>query len=93
MLGCETRHSPVLQARRAASIAAMSIFCIVIIASNARLAAAGLGSDIAAMSARGVICHDSGAAEFAILESVSDKTMLKRLAPERLYGFAAAPSV
>jgi HD-GYP domain-containing protein (c-di-GMP phosphodiesterase class II) len=37
--------------------------------------------------------HDSGMAEFAIVESVSDKTMLKRLAPERLYGFAAAPPV
>ena len=32
-----------LQPRRAASIAAMSILCIVIIASNARLAAAGSG--------------------------------------------------
>jgi hypothetical protein len=35
--------------------------------------------------------HDSGLAEFAIVESVSDKTMLKRLAPERLYGYSAAP--
>ena len=44
---------------RAASIVAMSIFFMVIIASNARLAAARFGSAIAAMSARGVICHDS----------------------------------
>ena len=44
--------------RRAASIAAMSIFVISIIASKARLAAARSGSAIAAVSARGVICHD-----------------------------------
>ena len=44
--------------RRAASIAAMSIFFIPIIASNARLAAARSGSVIASISARGVICQD-----------------------------------
>jgi hypothetical protein len=37
---------------------AMSIFLIVIIALNARLAAAGSGSVIASVSASGVICHD-----------------------------------
>jgi hypothetical protein len=37
----------------------MSILCIVIIASNARLAAARSGSVIASESAIGVICHDS----------------------------------
>ena len=42
----------------AASIAATSIFLIVIIASNARLAAAGSGSVIAFVSAIGVICQD-----------------------------------
>ena len=47
------------QPRRAASIAAMSIFFIDIIASNARLAAAGSGSEIASRSARGVICQDT----------------------------------
>lgn len=47
------------QPRRAASMAAMSIFCIVIIASNARLAAARSGSAMASVSTRGVICHDS----------------------------------
>ena len=36
----------------------MSIFFIVIIASNARLAAAVSGSVIASVSTRGVICHD-----------------------------------
>jgi hypothetical protein len=36
----------------------MSILPISIIASKARLAAAGSGSVIAAVSARGVICHD-----------------------------------
>ncbi len=45
-------------ARRAASIAAMSILRMPIIASNARLAAAGSGSLMAAVSARGVICQD-----------------------------------
>ena len=44
--------------RRAASIAAMSIFPICIIAAKARLAAARSGSAIASVRARGVICHD-----------------------------------
>ena len=44
------------QPRRAASIAAMSIFPICIIASKARLAAERSGPVMAAMSARGVIC-------------------------------------
>jgi len=47
-----------LQPRRAASIAAMSIFFICIIASNARLAAAVSGSVIAFVRASGVICQD-----------------------------------
>ena len=47
------------QPRRAASMAAMSIFVICIIASNARLAAAPQGSVIAYVRAIGVICHDS----------------------------------
>src|SRR5687768_7064347 len=46
------------QPRRAASIAAMSIFLISIIASNARLAAARSGSVIACVRAIGVICQD-----------------------------------
>jgi hypothetical protein len=37
----------------------MSIFPICIIASNARLAAAGSGSVIAFVNATGVICHES----------------------------------
>ena len=55
------RHSnlPSTQPRRAASIVAMSIFCISIIASNARLAAAGSGSVIACVNAIGVICQDN----------------------------------
>ena len=51
---CRGRRQPL----RAASIVAMSIFRIVIIASNARLAAARSGSASAAVRARGVICHD-----------------------------------
>jgi hypothetical protein len=42
---------------RAASIVAMSLFFIVIIASIARLAAAVSGSLIASINTRGVICH------------------------------------
>jgi HD-GYP domain-containing protein (c-di-GMP phosphodiesterase class II) len=37
------------------------------------------------------IRRDSGLPEFAILATASDKTMLKRLPPERLYGFSMAP--
>lgn len=36
--------------------------------------------------------HDTAQAEFSIVEAVGDKSMLKRLAPERLYGFASAPA-
>lgn len=36
--------------------------------------------------------QDTGKPEFAIVERVADKSMLKRLAPERLYGFATAPT-
>src|SRR5437868_66476 len=50
------KHS---QPRRAASIAAMSIFFICIIASKARFAAAGSGSVIACVRAIGVICQDN----------------------------------
>ena len=46
------------QPRCAASIAAMSIFFICIIASNAGLAAARSGSVTALVRATGVICHD-----------------------------------
>lgn len=34
--------------------------------------------------------HDTGQAEFAIVAEANDKAMLKRLAPERLYGFTTA---
>lgn len=36
--------------------------------------------------------HDTSQTGFAIVESVSDKSLLKRLVPERLYGFVAAPA-
>lgn len=35
--------------------------------------------------------HDTGQPEFAIVDKASDKAMLMRLPPERLYGFAAVP--
>src|SRR5215217_409058 len=44
--------------RRAASIVAMSIFLIVIMASMARFAAARSGSVVDSSSARGVICQE-----------------------------------
>jgi HD-GYP domain-containing protein (c-di-GMP phosphodiesterase class II) len=37
--------------------------------------------------------HDTGTKEFAIVDRVEDKSMLKRLAPERLYGFSGAAQV
>lgn len=37
--------------------------------------------------------RDTGLPEFAILATVTDKTMLKRLPPERLYGFSMVPTV
>jgi len=51
-----------IQPRRAASIAAMSIFAIVIIASNARLAAAPSGSEMASMRAFKIFIHRSSIA-------------------------------
>lgn len=59
---------------------------------NARAPIVASITDTSAHPVAKTVRHDSGLAEFAIVESVSDKTMLKRLAPERLYGFAAAPS-
>ncbi len=55
LLGGVARFQP----RRAASIMAMSIFFIVIIASNARLATAGSGLVIPSVRAIGVICQDN----------------------------------
>src|SRR5216117_1046941 len=57
--GVRVWFDDVPQPRRAASIAAMSIFFICIIASNARLAAATSGSVIAFVMAIGVICQDN----------------------------------
>src|SRR5215470_13367797 len=56
-IGCASKRQP--QPRCAASIAAMSIFLISIIASNARLAAARSGSVTAFVRAIGVICQDN----------------------------------
>ena len=36
--------------------------------------------------------RDTGQKEFAIVSAVSDKALLKRLAPERLYGFSEVPA-
>ena len=58
-------------------MAAMSIFFIVIIASNARFATPGSGSVVACMSATGVICHDKSPsilapAALTLLAAVAD---------------------
>jgi len=55
--GFDLRHTVFAQPRRAASIVAMSIFCICIIASKARFASAPPAAN-ASVSARGVICQD-----------------------------------
>jgi hypothetical protein len=52
------RHAATVSPRTAASIRATSIFCIVIIASNARLATSPPRAS-ASVRTRGVICHDS----------------------------------
>src|SRR6266404_7300601 len=59
VLVTSTLGPKVRQPRRAASIAAMSILFICIIASNARLAAARSGSVTALVRAIGVICQDT----------------------------------
>lgn len=58
---------------------------------NARAPIVASITDKAGHPVAKTVRHDSGQAEFAIVESVVDKTMLKRLVPERLYGFASAP--
>jgi len=58
---------------------------------NARAPLVASITDSAGHPVARTVRHDTGQPGFAIVESVSDKTMLKRLVPERLYGFASAP--
>lgn len=58
---------------------------------NARAPIVASITDRAGHPVAKTVRHDSGQPEFAIVECVADKAMLKRLAPERLYGYSAAP--
>jgi hypothetical protein len=58
---------------------------------NARAPIVAAITDTAGRPVARTIRHDTGQAGFAIVANVTDKTMLMRLPPERLYGFSAAP--
>lgn len=59
---------------------------------NARAPIVAAITDTAGRPVARTVRHDTGQAGFAIVANVTDKTMLMRLPPERLYGFSAAPS-
>lgn len=59
---------------------------------NARSPIVASITDISGHPVAKTVRHDTAQAGFAIVEGVSDKSMLKRLAPERLYGFSSAPA-
>ena len=58
---------------------------------NARAPIVASITDRAGHPVAKTVRHDTGLPEFAIVECGADKAMLKRLAPERLYGYSAAP--
>lgn len=60
---------------------------------NARAPIVASITDTSARPVAKTVRHDTAQAEFAIVDGVSDKSMLKRLAPERLYGFSTARPV
>jgi len=60
---------------------------------NARAPIVASITDTAGHAVARTLRHDTGQSEFAIVASVTDKAMLMRLPPERLYGFSAAPPV
>jgi HD-GYP domain-containing protein (c-di-GMP phosphodiesterase class II) len=60
---------------------------------NARAPIVASITDTAGHAVVRTLRHDTGQAAFAIVASVTDKAMLMRLPPERLYGFSAAPPV
>ena len=57
---------------------------------NARAPIVAAITDAAGKPCGRTLRHDTGQAQFAIVGTGSDKAMLKRLPPERLYGFATA---
>ncbi|MDO9197919.1 HD-GYP domain-containing protein [Rhodoferax sp.] len=60
---------------------------------NARAPIVASITDTAGHAVARTLRHDTGQSEFAIVANVTDKAMLMRLPPERLYGFSAAPPV
>ena len=59
--------------------------------SNARAPIVAVITDTAGRLISQTIRHDSGQAKYAIVGKETDKAMLKRLPPERLYGFSVVP--
>lgn len=58
---------------------------------NARAPTVASITDTSGHPVARTVRHDTGQTEFAIVASVTDKAMLMRLPPERLYGFSTAP--
>ena len=58
---------------------------------NARAPIVAAITDTAGHPVARTVRHDTGQPGFAILSNVTDKAMLTRLPPERLYGFSVAP--
>jgi hypothetical protein len=60
---------------------------------NAKAPIVAVITDTRGQAVAKTVRRDSGLPEFAILSTVVDKTLLKRLPPERLYGFSMAPAL
>jgi hypothetical protein len=60
--------------------------------SNAKAPIVASVTDTAGLPSVKTVRRDTGQKEFAILGVVADKALLKRLAPERLYGFSDVPA-
>jgi hypothetical protein len=58
---------------------------------NARAPIVASITDTAGHPVARTLRHDTGQPGFAIVANVTDKAMLMRLPPERLYGFSSAP--
>jgi HD-GYP domain-containing protein (c-di-GMP phosphodiesterase class II) len=59
---------------------------------NARAPLVGAITDTLGRATTKTVRHDTSQAEFAIVGNATDKAMLKRFPPERLYGFSIAPA-
>jgi hypothetical protein len=58
---------------------------------NARAPIVAAITDTAGQPVARTVRHDTGQPGFAIVANATDKAMLTRLPPERLYGFSSAP--